>query len=255
MPASCPAERKGDNKTQREAAQRLEDIPVAEPFAIVATMACLGEGFDEPRLDTLLLATPVSWEGSLTQFVGRIERHQEGKSRVRVVDYADVHVPMLDRMYRKRLRAYRKMGYVPVAPDSEADGARILSAEEALTQMCRDIAQARRTITIRTSALSLKQVQTLIEPVADAAANGAQIHVMVRFTESSQRGPLFERATQALRLAGCRVEQTREPVGGLVIVDDRLVWFGDAPLGRSTEDSTFLRFESAAVAGELLGVR
>jgi hypothetical protein len=69
------------------------------------------EGFDDPRLDTLLLAMPISWKGTLQQYVGRLHRLHVNKSEVHVYDYADVMVPMLARMYKKRLAGYSALGY------------------------------------------------------------------------------------------------------------------------------------------------
>lgn len=86
-----------------------EQLPEAQ--VIVATGKYIGEGFDLPRLDTLFLALPISWKGSLAQYVGRIHRESMGKTRVTVYDYVDSSLPMLDRMYRKREKGYRAMGY------------------------------------------------------------------------------------------------------------------------------------------------
>nr|VFJ66414.1 MAG: hypothetical protein BECKFW1821C_GA0114237_100958 [Candidatus Kentron sp. FW] len=86
-----------------------EQLPGAE--IIVATGKYIGEGFDLPRLDTLFLALPISWKGSLVQYAGRIHRESVGKTRVTVYDYMDCALPMLERMYRKRERGYRAMGY------------------------------------------------------------------------------------------------------------------------------------------------
>jgi superfamily II DNA or RNA helicase len=71
----------------------------------------IGEGFDDPRLDTLFLALPVSWKGTLIQYTGRLHRIHPGKSEVRIYDYVDRQVPMLLRMFAKRLRGYRAIGY------------------------------------------------------------------------------------------------------------------------------------------------
>ena len=71
----------------------------------------MGEGFDLDRLDTLLLAGPVAFEGTLAQWVGRLHRVREGKADVVVMDYADLAIPMLDREWRKRVKAYGKLGY------------------------------------------------------------------------------------------------------------------------------------------------
>jgi superfamily II DNA or RNA helicase len=79
---------------------------------IVATGRYVGEGFDDPTLDTLFLAMPISWKGTLIQYAGRIQRLHPGKREVRIYDYVDRNVPMLDRMFRRRLAGYRSIGYI-----------------------------------------------------------------------------------------------------------------------------------------------
>jgi superfamily II DNA or RNA helicase len=78
----------------------------------LATGRFAGEGFDDPRLDTLFLALPVSWKGTLIQYAGRLHRQSPEKTEVRIYDYVDASVPLLERMFQKRLRGYRAMGYV-----------------------------------------------------------------------------------------------------------------------------------------------
>jgi superfamily II DNA or RNA helicase len=80
------------------------------PLVRDATLDC-GEGFDDPRLDTLFLALPVSWKGTLVQYSGRLHRLHSGKRDIRIFDYVDREVPMLLRMFEKRLRGYRAIGY------------------------------------------------------------------------------------------------------------------------------------------------
>lgn len=77
----------------------------------MATGRYLGEGFDDARLDTLFLALPVSWQGTLAQYAGRLHRLDDAKTEVLIYDYADLHEPMLARMHEKRLRGYRALGY------------------------------------------------------------------------------------------------------------------------------------------------
>jgi len=98
-------------KQRRKLADSLAAVPPGEPRIILATGSYLGEGFDDARLDTLLLAMPVSWRGTLQQYVGRLHRIHENKKEVQVYDYADVQVPMLARMYKKRLTGYGALGY------------------------------------------------------------------------------------------------------------------------------------------------
>jgi superfamily II DNA or RNA helicase len=78
---------------------------------LVATGPYIGEGFDDAQLDTLLLAMPIAWKGTLAQYVGRLHRLSAGKQEVRVFDYVDRDVPMLARMFAKRQRGYRSLGY------------------------------------------------------------------------------------------------------------------------------------------------
>jgi superfamily II DNA or RNA helicase len=98
-------------KQRRRLAESLAAVPLDEPRVILATGSYLGEGFDDSRLDTLFLVTPVSWKGTLQQYVGRLHRLHENKSEVQVYDYADLAVPMLVRMYKKRLAGYEAFGY------------------------------------------------------------------------------------------------------------------------------------------------
>ena len=78
---------------------------------ILATGRYLGEGFDDARLDTLFLAMPISWKGTLAQYVGRLHRPHDGKTDALVFDYVDEQVPMLARMAAKRRAGYQALGY------------------------------------------------------------------------------------------------------------------------------------------------
>ncbi|EKK99736.1 DEAD/DEAH box helicase family protein [Vibrio cholerae] len=94
-------------KQQAEVMSKLDSTQV-----VVATGRFVGEGFDLPRLDTLILALPVSWKGSLIQYVGRIQRDYKGKEEVKVIDYVDAKIPMLLRMFNKREKGYRALGFL-----------------------------------------------------------------------------------------------------------------------------------------------
>ena len=99
-----PAER-------RNMLAQLAAIPDGEERLLLATGRYIGEGFDDARLDTLFLALPVAWKGTLVQYAGRLHRVRSGKTDVRVYDYVDGKVPVLRRMFEKRLRGYRAIGY------------------------------------------------------------------------------------------------------------------------------------------------
>jgi superfamily II DNA or RNA helicase len=99
-------------KQRREMAAALTAVPENESRVILATGSYIGEGFDDARLDTLFLAMPISWKGTLQQYVGRLHRLHDNKRFVRVYDYVDNYVPMLGRMYDRRLKGYAAIGYV-----------------------------------------------------------------------------------------------------------------------------------------------
>jgi superfamily II DNA or RNA helicase len=102
----------GMGKRQRaQAAADIQAVSLDQPRVILATGSYIGEGFDDPRLDTLFLVMPISWRGTLQQYVGRLHRLHEGKRIVQVYDYVDVNVPMLGRMFEKRLKGYNTIGY------------------------------------------------------------------------------------------------------------------------------------------------
>ena len=120
----------GMGKKQRYAVmEKLASIPDEVPRVLLATGSYIGEGFDDSRLDALFLTAPISWRGTLQQYVGRLHRMHHGKKIVRVFDYVDAQVPMLGRMYEKRLRGYRAIGYEMESVDAEGNrDARLPSA-------------------------------------------------------------------------------------------------------------------------------
>jgi superfamily II DNA or RNA helicase len=99
-------------KQRRRIADMMKDIPDHEPRVLLATGRYIGEGFDDARLDTLFLTLPVSWRGTIQQYVGRLHRLHANKKVVQVFDYVDVHVPVLLQMLKRRIRGYEDVGYV-----------------------------------------------------------------------------------------------------------------------------------------------
>ena len=115
--------RAGLGKKQRQAVvDRLAAIPREDARVILATGKHVGEGFDDPRLDTLFLTLPVSWRGTIAQYAGRLHRLFDGKREVRIYDYADLNVPMLARMFDRRCRGYEAVGYTILLPASAIPG-------------------------------------------------------------------------------------------------------------------------------------
>lgn len=103
-------------KKQDSVDEQLKNIGKNEERLILATGRYIGEGFDDARLDTLFLALPISWKGTIQQYAGRLHRQYDGKKEVRIYDYLDDSIPMLARMYQRRLRGYKSIGYEIMEP-------------------------------------------------------------------------------------------------------------------------------------------
>ena len=97
----------------------LDALNESAPRVLLATGRLIGEGFDHPPLDTLVAAMPISWKGTLQQYAGRLHREH---ADVRIYDYAETDQPQLARMWDKRQRGYRAMGYQIQSPDALISG-------------------------------------------------------------------------------------------------------------------------------------
>jgi superfamily II DNA or RNA helicase len=97
---------------KKRTSRALDSFEGSRRSILLATGKLIGEGFDHPRLDTLFLTFPVSWKGIVQQYVGRLHRRNSGKEDVRVYDYADLQVPVLAASHQRRMKSYKRMGYV-----------------------------------------------------------------------------------------------------------------------------------------------
>ncbi len=98
-------------KQRREIFQQIKDCPDNCRKAILATGSYIGEGFDEPRLNTLFLTMPSSFKGKIVQYAGRLHRYHKDKQDVQIYDYVDSGVSVLERMFQRRSKTYKMLGY------------------------------------------------------------------------------------------------------------------------------------------------
>jgi len=121
-------------KQRAEVRRRLSEIPDNEQRILVATGRYVGEGFDDARLDTLFLAMPIAWKGTLQQYVGRLHRLHPEKREARVYDYVDEAVPVLMRMSEKRTRGYRALGYTVERIEKQPSRATLAAVRDRLSE-------------------------------------------------------------------------------------------------------------------------
>lgn len=98
-------------KSQREIFEQIKEREGNTSRAILATGSYIGEGFDEPRLDTLFLTMPSSFKGRIVQYAGRLHRYHHDKHDIRIYDYVDTQLPVLERMFKRRSKTYKLLGY------------------------------------------------------------------------------------------------------------------------------------------------
>ena len=167
-------------KEKREKLEQLKNIPEHEPFVIIATGKYVGEGFDEPRLDTLFLVMPIAWKGTLTQYVGRLHRSSEGKREVQVYDYVDVHIKVLERMYQKRLRGYIDLGYMAKGSRTDSQVGIIFDTKSFYEPFSRDIGNTEHEALIISPFIRKARVTNILSSLSDPLSRKANITVMTR---------------------------------------------------------------------------
>ena len=240
-------------KEKREKLAALQAIPASEEVVVVATGKYIGEGFDAPRLDTLLLAMPISWRGTLAQYAGRLHRNYEGKHEVRIYDYVDVHIPMLERMYHKRLKGYAELGYQVKFGTSGEPVSRIYDGYNAMPPFERDLVDAAQSIVIVSPYLQKGRIERLLPILQEAASRGVKISIHTRRRDTSRTDSTA--AIVLLEKAGIDVKLYKNLQQRYAILDESIVWYGNVDfLAFGRKDADTLRFENADIAGELLAL-
>lgn len=243
-------------KTEREKLQQIRNAPTTQPLTIVSTGSFIGEGFDEPRLDTLFLAMPISWKGRLHQYAGRLHRLYEGKTEVRIYDYVDVHVPVIERMYRKRLTGYAGIGYtVELADQEAATRSLIYTGKDYADEMKQNLLSAKSEIVLVSPTMAGKTVATFLNTIKPRIPKTVAVSVRTKSAESivnpqhrSNRMQLIE----SLANKGIDVQQQEVTGPKCVLIDRKIVWYGSIDvLGNQSNDASFIRLESTKLAEEL----
>ena len=246
----------GTTREKREAMQRLQTIPDSEQLVIVATGKYVGEGFDYPRLDTLFLALPISWKGLLTQYAGRLHREYEGKKDVRIYDYIDIHEPICDSMYRKRLKGYAAIGYktINTAQPTLFDHINDISSSIAENQIFNgstfyrpytsDLTKAKRSIVISSPKLYRTEQNPLVTLLKELAQQGIEI-LITTAAENEQ--------TAFIQSKGLSVKVKPKLSLYTTIIDKEVVWYGSInTLGYASKDDNMIKVTDIHLANELI---
>ena len=245
----------GTTKDKRDALLRLQAISPSEPLVIVATGKYVGEGFDYPRLDTLFLALPISWKGLVAQYAGRLHRENEGKKDVRIYDYIDIHEPVCDSMYRKRLKGYASIGYKtiikgqPTLFDNTNDiefsvnEGQIFNGKTFFRPYKTDLGTAKHSVVLSSPKLYNAERNSLVEYLMNLSSQGIEVLVLTHTaneqTEYLQRKGLSVKIIPTLSLC-------------TTIIDKTIVWYGAInALGYTSEEDNVIKVTDKNLADEL----
>ena len=246
------------SKKKREALAYLNSLSAQDTFALIATGKYVGEGFDCPRLDTLFLAMPVSWKGTLHQYAGRLHREYQGKKDVIIYDYVDIHVKMLENMYHKRVQGYAGLGYQAKYDGEASEKLGVLfDQQNFLLFLKSDLEKARSKVVIVSPFVRRSRVKSMISLLSNLNLDRAQITIVTR-PPSDYKLAEQERITELLAsLKSAKMTLILRPAihQKFIIIDGQIVWYGSINLlsyGHSEE--SMMRLVNQEIANELLEI-
>ena len=242
-------------KKRREALEKLQANSTEEQMVIIATGKYVGEGFDFPRLDTLFLALPISWEGKVAQYAGRLHRDYPGKKDVQIYDYVDIQVPILERMYQKRLKGYASIGYKTRTEGKENSAPEIIyNNENYFDVFSKDIMSAHDEILIVSPVLRKNAVRRIMKYLSKAISFGTSVKIITGLTtelKDSVRKSMEDSITLLISF-GVNLTHKSNFYQNFVIIDNRIVWYGNVNfLGYDSAESNVLRLVDSDVAMQL----
>lgn len=244
-------------KVRRAQVEELNKVDDSDSLILVGTGSLLGEGFDFPRLDTLFMATPVSGENVVEQYVGRLNRDYDGKENVIVYDYVDSHIPKFDKMYSARLKAYKKIGYeLCVNMDGEKQKANaIYDIENYAETYWKDLEEANSAVVVSSPRLNNQKVDRIINMLGKRRELGVKVTIVTwhpdayKYGKDDVRMELMER----LRKAGFEIRLVEETCEHYAVIDNEIVWYGSVNLlSKEDAEDNLMRVCSKDIAAELL---
>jgi superfamily II DNA or RNA helicase len=238
-------------KVKAQTMASLESVSQDEKMILVATGKYVGEGFDYPRLDTLFLASPVAWKGTLAQYAGRLHREYPGKLDVRVYDYVDIHVPVLERMYYKRLTGYGQIGYKTLAAHNQTGKINLIyNVKNFVPVMMNDLAEAKKEILIVSPFLRKRRIENILEWLKKPLQSAVSVTVVTRPPSFKEQ----ERIRDCIEYLQASVTVLQKPNihQKYVVIDNRLVWYGSINLlSYGSSEESVMRLDSRELAAEL----
>ena len=249
----------GSRKAKDEMRLQMRSVPDEESVILVAIDKYIGEGFNYPRLDTMMLTMPAAAEGNIEQFAGRLHRDYDTKTEVIIYDYVDSHIRVLEKMYHKRLRTYKKIGYEicnnVIIEKQNANAIFGMDTYEKVYE--RDLLEANKEIIISSPGLNQAKVNSFVKLIKPRQEDGVKITVVTLDPEGYPEEKIEDTKAlvQILKNCGVKVKLQDYMHEHFAIVDDEIVWYGSMNLlSRAKIDDNLMRVKSKDAAQELLEI-
>lgn len=247
------------DKENLEVRRRLKEVPKHQSLILVATGQKIGEGFDYPRLDTLMLAAPVSFSSRLEQYIGRLNRDYDGKKDVIMYDYVDSHIHNFDNMYAKRLRTYKRIGFQLITNHvlSKQTANAIYDSGNYMDIFERDLVEAEKRIIVSSLELTQDKVERFGYLVKLRQEAGVNVTVITIDPQNVSHGSLefVQSLIMDMQENGIHVIVKDEVIEHFAIIDDDLVWHGGMNLlGKEDAWDNLMRIKSVQAAAELIEI-
>lgn len=222
-----------------------------KPYILLATSSYVGEGFDLPQLDTIFLTLPFSWKGRLRQYLGRLQREVGNKDELRVYDYIDLGISMFDNMYQKRLREYKKLGYMMAEDEkTKALEAGLYDSSNYYGDLRKDFNDA-GSITLCIKSLTAELVKVIYE----LKAEGKEIKVITQ-RATAKNGKVNHRQKahfDELKRQNSEVVAVEKVTQSFIVLDMQVAWYGSLNFyGSMNNGASAIRLKNTKLAKQIM---
>lgn len=222
-------------KVKREVEQYLKEFENSDlPPLILSTGKYIGEGFDFPRLDTLVFASPVAWKGNIIQYVGRVSRTYKNKKEIRVIDFVDFKIPILMRMFAKRVTTYNKLGFT-ILSNQKAPSEKVFFNETTFWEdFKKDVTEAKSEIVL----ISNYHIREILEILNLANQNIKTIFITETIPQYTKSNIEFVKANKEYPL--------------IAAIDRKILWHGQFIVEAVPLEISFLRIEESTYVDDFI---
>lgn len=223
----------------------IEQLHANDKYILIATSQLLGEGFDLPSLNTMFITMPISFEGRLIQYVGRLHRDYQNKEVVQVYDYVDVNIKMLENMFKKRLKTYKSEGYKALENDQAVNINQVIFNKSNYDYALQNqMYNATKNIVIFANECKINRIQKLQNFLINLIAKGIKVYICINKE--------YDQVTNDYLKGISTKVLTTTSILNAVLIDETELWIGSSSyLGVQNNDLYYLKTNDLNLIDEI----